>query len=972
MGTSVHTNLGSSQGWGFGDRSYNHTSPRLPVVANAEELQRLLSERPETALRLAQTLLREEAQGKDLSFRYLRQMFSSSFESWHDAQAGLNQENRFKQTNSRLSLVREVLQRLENHSLYSAQAQILMAEYEQIFGFNELESTLRSGLGFLGRNNFERMGVFINLGSSVAGAVGGLISARYAFRGNLGMSIASGVANALFQSGIQLLHQYGEGTDLNSIQIAAELGEAAAAAVLCSFIAYGTRGIEGVGLLTRTSSLLWRGTWSFTKLSLDVGAEYLCNGFSPVKRLLGLEVQGFASTAKGIAYGLAANALGEVLGDATSHLAHPVTHPLQQSTQCYLSEFHNHSPVFFNRGSFAAGLSTLLGGVLASSDLWAGVSAPVSSSTSFSLAWIFSSLVVAAVGIQGSVKANLDSPLQKLEKLEAEFQVAKTEDDKMKILYACFHIINHESHDEQIVRQAGQFLIRAMEGNLSSSNFWSLLVNFNLYYVNLPPTGDVLLLKAAKIIREKLSSNFSENQKTYIPLYVHLLKRCLIDRTQSSSLLDAELAWLYDLLQNRRVNVENRKLIFNFITRSFRNFPESAIILLREAVWFQDAEKRLADLSREFLINSDSALKLRDLLQDEEGRVISSRNNWQTLLEYLCDLEDFNLHRSNKMTVLFYLLLAGAKKKTVFSSLRAINLIAKENKEKILADLATNIALWPAADPQKKQLGRVKRVRAYLYSLFSDDLLESLGLSNIWEGHEELRDHLIESRTMELFSRAALFMNETGKEVLKKLLLELALCKIVNGKIDYSQRYAYLKALGFSDNFIKIWSEEKAPLLIGEVEGKEEAVHVSGLLEDLSRIGILPQETCQRLTTLWNINVSEDPPNLRGEPLNLIRLGQFKVANYLIEGVVTARRIVEISLDHSGQLCLLAERIHPEKYGKDSELRGKIYCYAEELGISRQRVFFAEDASIQNAPQAFAADVYRDTFRQRNVVKYAV
>ncbi|MBF0491301.1 MAG: hypothetical protein HQM15_00780 [Deltaproteobacteria bacterium] len=441
MGNNVRTNITNSQGWGAGDRPYNRTIPHVPEVpevGDAADLQRLLQERPQDALRLAQRLLREEGQGKQLSFRYLQQMFGESFESYRNDQFALNQENRFEQSQSRMALLGELLNRLKDHPVYGREASALLAEYERISGFNELESTFRSGTGILGRNSFERMGAFISLGSSVAGSLGGLASAYFGMRGNLGMSIASGVANALFQSGLQLLHQYGEGSDLGNRQIAGELGEAAAAAVACSFVAYGAGRLEGMGLVTRESSLLIRGAWGLSKFWLDVGAEYLCNGWSPVKRLLGLEPQGFASTSQGLAYGLVANALGEILGDAAGHLAHPVTHHIEHRTEALVNRALASDPLLreylrsqnpanedenpichpgldpgscgaqrdsslrwnntrsYTFGSIAAGMATLLGGeLLAGSDVWANtVSTLHSSSSSASWGqWILSAIV---------------------------------------------------------------------------------------------------------------------------------------------------------------------------------------------------------------------------------------------------------------------------------------------------------------------------------------------------------------------------------------------------------------------------------------------------------------------------------------------------------------------------------------------------------------------------------------------------
>ena len=132
---------------------------------------------------------------------------------------------------------------------------------------------------------------------------------------------------------------------------------------------------------------------------------------------------------------------------------------------------------------------------------------------------------------------------------------------------------------------------------------------------------------------------------------------------------------------------------------------------------------------------------------------------------------------------------------------------------------------------------------------------------------------------------------------------------------------------------------------------------VSGDLETIALSGSIPVETCQNLERLW--------VDAEGQPLHRMMHGQFKVANWIIDGEVMARRLIEITLDGKGRTHLLVEELYSAGgFGHVQEFREHIVSYAENiLGLSSDHVHFSdEDISKAPPPLNNGDRIYRDTF----------
>lgn len=143
-----------------------------------------------------------------------------------------------------------------------------------------------------------------------------------------------------------------------------------------------------------------------------------------------------------------------------------------------------------------------------------------------------------------------------------------------------------------------------------------------------------------------------------------------------------------------------------------------------------------------------------------------------------------------------------------------------------------------------------------------------------------------------------------------------------------------------------------------KVARKGEQIVVSGDIERIGRSGHEPVETCQNLLRPW--------VNRQGQPIHRILHGQFKVANWEIDGTVAARRLLEVTVDEEGGEHLLVERLYTYGgFGRVEEFEREILCYAETLGISVKRVHFSDKLSQKSAPAALRTgdEIYRDTFR---------
>jgi hypothetical protein len=147
-----------------------------------------------------------------------------------------------------------------------------------------------------------------------------------------------------------------------------------------------------------------------------------------------------------------------------------------------------------------------------------------------------------------------------------------------------------------------------------------------------------------------------------------------------------------------------------------------------------------------------------------------------------------------------------------------------------------------------------------------------------------------------------------------------------------------------------------AGLAKGFKKAKKESVEVSGGLIAMARHGVVPAATCQRLTEGTSVNE-------RGEPVNRVRWGQFKVANYVMDGNVTARRLLEVTMDADGREHLLVECLYVGgAFPREVEFNEAIIRYATELGISRDRVHFLNRDGL-NVPLPLSTGdlIYRDS-----------
>jgi hypothetical protein len=138
-----------------------------------------------------------------------------------------------------------------------------------------------------------------------------------------------------------------------------------------------------------------------------------------------------------------------------------------------------------------------------------------------------------------------------------------------------------------------------------------------------------------------------------------------------------------------------------------------------------------------------------------------------------------------------------------------------------------------------------------------------------------------------------------------------------------------------------------------------ESTEISGRLGKLAFHGMIPAETCQRLNRLYSANT-----NGRGQPLNKLLWGQFKVANYRIDNEVVARRMLEVTRDKDGAEHLLVERLYNAGgFARLKEFDEDIVEHAEFLGIARERVHFVHGFRRLRAPKPLAtgAEIYRDS-----------
>ncbi len=140
---------------------------------------------------------------------------------------------------------------------------------------------------------------------------------------------------------------------------------------------------------------------------------------------------------------------------------------------------------------------------------------------------------------------------------------------------------------------------------------------------------------------------------------------------------------------------------------------------------------------------------------------------------------------------------------------------------------------------------------------------------------------------------------------------------------------------------------------------RSEATEISGRVDRLAFHGMIPTETCQRLSSLY-----AESTNGSGQPLNKLLWGQFKLANYVMDGEVMARRMLEVTRDGEGIEHLLVERSYTAGgFAGFAQFDEDIIKHARELGIDQDRVHFLDRHEKRPVPNPLAtgALMYRDS-----------
>lgn len=139
---------------------------------------------------------------------------------------------------------------------------------------------------------------------------------------------------------------------------------------------------------------------------------------------------------------------------------------------------------------------------------------------------------------------------------------------------------------------------------------------------------------------------------------------------------------------------------------------------------------------------------------------------------------------------------------------------------------------------------------------------------------------------------------------------------------------------------------------------KSERVGITGRADAIANHGTIPVATCQRLTELYS-----EGTNGLGQPINKIIWGQFKIANYEIDGQIVARHLLEATMDVDGNIHLRVERMYVAgAFTRQEQFHAAILDHAKRIGISDERVHFldriSEDVPL---PLKTGDKIYRDS-----------
>ncbi|MBF0492938.1 MAG: hypothetical protein HQM15_09170 [Deltaproteobacteria bacterium] len=315
----VHSNITTLRGNDFASLRHPQSTldhPRVPADAN--ELGQILSQSNENILgHIAALLHRNQAQG--FGRDYVSRLFANLpfFHAHNEALPRAQQD---------LALVQSLLIALEERNLSSglrSQVQELRHTFDTLDGFMEMDATFRQSTFFFARNGLERWGAIFNLASALSGMAASALAVWAGARQNFALGLISGLVNASSQSGLQLLYRLTINHENFSGEMAADLGQAGYDALVCSLVSYGMGSLGTKLGITETSSRAVRASWAVAEFGSDVGAEYFSGQFAALRRIAGYETTDLSHlTLRRMAYGLTANALGELLGDATSKPLH--------------------------------------------------------------------------------------------------------------------------------------------------------------------------------------------------------------------------------------------------------------------------------------------------------------------------------------------------------------------------------------------------------------------------------------------------------------------------------------------------------------------------------------------------------------------------------------------------------------------------------------------------------------------------
>jgi hypothetical protein len=138
----------------------------------------------------------------------------------------------------------------------------------------------------------------------------------------------------------------------------------------------------------------------------------------------------------------------------------------------------------------------------------------------------------------------------------------------------------------------------------------------------------------------------------------------------------------------------------------------------------------------------------------------------------------------------------------------------------------------------------------------------------------------------------------------------------------------------------------------------EVSIQVSGSPEVIGLSGQIPVLACQNLIEPTGLNE-------RGQPLNRILHGQFKIVNFIADGQIVARRLLEVTRNAKGEEVLLIHFLYSnERFWFGEIFDQALKNYAHEIGVQESNKFFAEKGE-EGVPLSMDTgdEVHRDHFR---------